>query len=172
MDFGQVHSTCSPAVNVIQRDKLASVFLFHSVAFCSRCISPQRNGFWLLCKLCESSPLADDRGSRGSGSVPSRPSPGWVGSVRDEGRLEGWFPAGRGREALYGSDDGWGDEEATLSWLRVSLDASLWNGLLAGGAAKPWGRRTTRLLVVVYLLVGTVKMFCPMSSNTGCKKTL
>lgn len=142
VDFVKVLSTRSPAVNVRSQNKSTLLSLFHSVAF-SHCISPHRNGFWLLCKLCEPSSLADDRGSRGSGSVPSRPRPGWVGWVSDEGRLDGWLPAGRGREALYGSDEGWGDEEATLSWLRVSLDASLWNGLLAGGAPKPWGRKTT-----------------------------
>lgn len=35
--------------------------------------------------------------------------------MSDDGRLDGWFPAGRGKEALYGREEGWGDDEATLS---------------------------------------------------------
>ena len=39
--------------------------------------------------------------------------PGWVGGVREEGRLEGWWLAGRGKEALYGRElaGGTGDVE-------------------------------------------------------------
>lgn len=31
-------------------------------------------------------------------------SRGWVGWVREEGRLAGWWLTGRGKEALYGSE--------------------------------------------------------------------
>lgn len=130
----KVFGTCSPAVNIPRPFLLYGDF--------SHSISPHKKGFWLLCIPCDPSASADDKGSRGSGSVPSRPRPGWVGWVSDEGRLDGWFPAGRGKEALYGSEVGWEDEEAVLSWFRVSLEASLWNGLLAGGAPKPWRRKT------------------------------
>lgn len=35
--------------------------------------------------------------------------------MTDEGRLEGWFPPGRGKEALYGREVDWEDMEVVLS---------------------------------------------------------
>lgn len=145
--------TCSPAVKVIYQNKCSPLLFFFTLWWFSHSIGPHKKGFWLFSTLCDPSALADDKGSRGSGSVPSRPKPGWVGWVTDEGRLEGWFPPGRGKEALYGREVDWEDMEVVLSWFRVSLEASLWNGLLAGGALNPWGRKKNKAVTLSVNLV-------------------
>lgn len=131
--------TCSLAAKVISQEH--SHF---TLRLFSSSISPHKKGFWLFCTACDSSVLAEDKGNKGSGRVPSRPRPGWVGWVSDEGRLAGWLPTGRGKEALYGREAGWEAETVELSWFRVSLEGAFWNGLVADGAFKPEERKTKK----------------------------
>ena len=72
-----------------------------------------RKGFVLGWSACWFRVVAWKRGRRGWGRFPGMSWPGWVGWVREEGRLEGWWLAGRGKEALYGRElaGGTGDVE-------------------------------------------------------------
>lgn len=58
--------------------------------------------------------VAEQRGSRGWGRFPGMSMLGWVGWVREEGRLGGWLLAGRGKEALYGREVAGGTGEVEL----------------------------------------------------------
>lgn len=116
--------------------------------FHSSFIGPHKKGFWLFCAPCNPSLLTEDKGNKGSGRATGRSRAGWVGWVREEGRLVGWWLIGNGAETLYGREVPWEAGDVELIWFNVNLGTSAWNGLVAEGALKPKKKEKQFLSVI------------------------